>query len=334
MMFSFFTSSKQEDSPPSPPPPPPVTLFVIVSKPRDEILEALHGLTLRNGRPVHLIHSQWQDFTVSSDASSGTLRVYVDINKGPCKGVHKPDFLLIRAEVRALGSHDFRNSLFAFMYGNIPSINSLHSVYCFLERPVVQAELNRLRVLHGSERFPVVRQSFFGDHRHMIYGDRFPAVVKAGHAHAGYGKMKVEDHHMMEDVRSLLSLNSDYVTVEPFIEGSYDLRIQKIGSHFRAFKRTSLGGSWKTNVGSSVIDEIPVSEKYLFWITEASRMFGGLDICTVDAIYDTDKNVEYIMEVNGCSSGFSPQTLSEDNLLVRDLVLNRMNELPHLTMHL
>lgn len=55
-------------------------------------------------------------------------------------------------------------------------------------------------------------------------------------------------------------------------------------------------------------------------------MFGGLDVCTVDAIHDSTTGEELIMEVNGTASGFSPYTQSEDNILLRDLVVEKMNQ--------
>jgi hypothetical protein len=33
----------------------------------------------------------------------------------------------------------------------------------------------------------------------QIIGPQFPAVVKVGHAHAGFGKMKIRDHHDFAD---------------------------------------------------------------------------------------------------------------------------------------
>ena len=54
-------------------------------------------------------------------------------------------------------------------------------------------------------------------------------------------------------------------------------------------------------------------------------MFGGLDICTVDAIHTKDGK-EYILEVNGTASGLMPSLADVDNGFIRDLVLRRMEE--------
>jgi hypothetical protein len=330
-MFNFFNSPEKgkkkgsgEDCPP------PATLLIIVPKVRDDIVSVFSDERLADGRRLQVVHCTWADISVSVDCASGALRTLVDIARGPSRGVHRPDMCLIRAEVRGVTADlDFRDTLYALMCGNIPAVNSLHSVYCFLERPVVMAELYRIQTLHGPTLFPVVRQSLFSDHRQMVYGDRFPAVVKLGHAHSGYGKMKVEDHHVMEDVRSLLSLHRSYLSVEPFINGGYDIRIQKIGNKFRIFKRVSLTGSWKITSGDSAMEEIEMTDTYRFWITEVSKMFNGLDICTVDAIYDADSGKEYIMEVSGSSSSFSPDTdtLEADNIVVKEMVLAKLNAL-------
>ena len=110
------------------------------------------------------------------------------------------------------------------------------------------------------------------------------------------------------------------------MEGDYDLRIQKIGAdHYRAYKRVSVSGTWKTNTGCSMLEEIEVSDKYKRWADEASTMFGGLDILTVDAIHDVASDTEIILEVNGTSSGLGPDRADEDNVHIRDLVLFKMN---------
>lgn len=325
-MLNFLLGAKGEERPSSPAP---AILLVICPDDKINFAELYSGITLDSGRQVRVVQTKWNEFLVQSDSSSGKVKCYVHVNgKSPSKGTHQPDLVLIRSEVRGVTQEqDYRNLLFGLMYAGIPAVNSLESVYSFLERPVVFGELVKLRSRHGQEAFPIVQQSYFASHREMMYGDSYPAVMKLGHAHAGYGKMKVGDHHMMEDVRSVLALTTTYATVEPFIEGSYDLRIQKIGSHFRAFKRISVSGSWKTNTGSSHVEEIEVTPRYRFWIEEASKMFGGLDICTVDAIHDASSGEELIMEVNGTSSGFCPLTDAEDNDHLKEVVVQKFNSL-------
>lgn len=136
----------------------------------------------------------------------------------------------------------------------------------------------------------------------MGFGPSFPGVVKVGHAHAGMGKMIANDAHQFADFSSVLAMTNHYVTGEPFLEGEYDLRIQKIGSHYRAFKRYSVCGNWKTNTGSAskyignikkknflifcfiVIEQIEITDEYKFWVDEASKIFGGLDILAVVSV--------------------------------------------------
>lgn len=67
--------------------------------------------------------------------------------------------------------------------------------------------------------------------------------------------------------------------MEPFIDYVKDIRIQKIGNHIRAFNRTSIIGNWKVNVGQAEAEDVELTAKYKFYIEEASKLFGGLDIC-------------------------------------------------------
>jgi hypothetical protein len=307
-------------------------LLIVVPDKKTDYVALFSGQTLADGRPIEVIQAMWSEFLVAATPTGESgLNCLVHLCGLAGKRTFVPDFLLVRSEVRGVHTtQDYRNSLYGLMYSNVPSVNSLHSIYCFLERPVVQAELNRLASTLGPEVFPVVRQSFFASHREMMYGDTFPAVVKVGHAHAGYGKMKLPDHHMMEDFRTVLALGDSYVTAEPFLDGEYDLRVQYIrGSPLRVFERRSVSGNWKTNTGSSDVQEVPageITETHKMWAHHACTLFGGLDICTVDAIHDRKTDKDVIMEVNGTSSGFGPNHSAEDMDALRQLVLHRMNQ--------
>ena len=101
----------------------------------------------------------------------------------------------------------------------------------------------------------------------------------------------------------------------------------------RSHSHTSLGpisygrasGEWKTNTGTSVVFPLQLTDQYKLWADEASQLFGGMDILSVDAVH-TVEGEEYILEVNGSSSGFMPDVAPEDNAHVREVVLQRMSE--------
>jgi len=292
----------------------------------------MSGLTLSDGRGIRVIQTGWEAIRVHvSTYSSAGLCVEVQRLAKTASGSERapltiqPDFVLVRNEVTS-PSFDGRSRLNGLLFADLPAVNSLESILLFCEKPATMGQLHRLQRRLGKEAFPVMPQHFASSSRSLMYGYTFPAVVKVGSAHAGAGKMKIVDHRQMSDFRSVLEMMHDqHCTVEPFIQGEADLRIQKIGNHYRAFRRQSVSGEWKTNTGCSVNEEVEVQERWRRWIDAAAEMFGGLDILTVDAIIEEGTGKEYILEVNGTSSGLHPDRAAEDNGHIRDLCLERMN---------
>lgn len=298
-------------------------------------------LRLADGRAIRVIQTGWHDIQVHADTYS-SAHLCVDVSKlaptasAPDEGsaasltnrhmTVQPDFVLIRNEVK-MPHFDGRSRLDGFLFADTPAVNSLQSVLTFCSRPAVQGQLHRISCQLGADAFPVIPQHFASSHRALMYGYTFPAVVKVGSAHAGAGKMKITDHHQMSDFRSVLQMMPDeHCFVEPFVRGEADLRIQKIGSHYRAFRRMDISGEWKTNTGSSHLEQVEITDRWRVWADAAADMFGGLDILTVDAIIEEGTGKEYILEVNGTSSGLCPETEIEDNEHIRNLVLERMNQ--------
>jgi len=270
-----------------------------------------------------------------------------------------PNFVLVRNEFEVPGK-SFRHQLLALAFADCPSINAIQSILLMGDKPVAQGALHRLRNTKFADRpfdFPLLPQTFAPQHTSFFYGRSFPAVVKFGTAHAGFGKLKIPDHHAMEDVRTLLPMTSHkYCTAEPFIEAAGDLRLQRIGQHYRAFFRRSTCGAWKTNTQSAVLDEVDVTPQMVEWLEAAASMFGRdprnrMEILTIDAVVSppppsaedapADPNAPpahwgmsakelaklsraHILEVNGTSSGLSPDTAAEDNLAIAELVLDKL----------
>ena len=64
----------------------------------------------------------------------------------------------------------------------------------------------------------------------------FPVIVKIGHAHRGTAKFKVHDHYEFQDVAGVAAMTGTYAFVEKFVDTDYDVRIQKIGNSYKAYK--------------------------------------------------------------------------------------------------
>eukprot|EP00756_Hemistasia_phaeocysticola_P000684 Hpha_TRINITY_DN10497_c0_g1::TRINITY_DN10497_c0_g1_i1::g.193498::m.193498/K19941/SYN; synapsin len=349
--------------------------------------DVYEGRRLRIACPV-TVHKRWVGGKPVANHAGGLERPITVV----------PDFVLVRNEFVTPGS-DFRQQLLGLMYADVPSINSLQSILMCADKPVVAGALHRMatttfrppprptrrvdpaaapeaaaaagaaaeegaRSGETKKVFPLLPQSYFASQGSFFYGRTFPAVVKFGSAHAGFGKLRVKHHHDMEDLRTLLPMTKDgYCTAEEFVEGVGDLRLQKLGPHLRAFFRQTTCGAWKTNTQSAVMSEIPVSPDMEAWLNAAAGIFGNdernrMEILTIDVIVKTSPESEAliaafaaeaaaakpgdpkrprgpppppltmenmkILELNGTSSGFSPDTDAEDNKLLAELVLKKL----------
>jgi len=238
---------------------------------------------------------------------------------------------------------DHKNILLGFHYGGVPSLNSLTSIYNFQDKPWVYAHLRDIQLKLGGEKFPLIEQEYYPDHREMVSGAqapncRYPCVFKVGHAHGGLGKVKVETETAYQDVASVVAVSGQYVTVEKYVEAKHDLHVFKIGDFYRAMicshccdcRRPSLSGNWKKNAGQSVLEEVPVEERYKVWIDQVSQMFGGLAICSLEAVVGKD-DTEHIIEVNDCAMNLMGETALEDRNMIAELVIKQMETVcvPH-----
>ncbi len=68
------------------------------------------------------------------------------------------------------------------------------------------------------------------------------------------------------------------------------------------------------------------SFRYKLWVDEVSQLFGGLDICSVEAIVGKDGK-EIIYEANDSSMTLLGETQEEDRRLIAELALHKMNHI-------
>jgi len=281
------------------------------------------GKKIRQDWDIRVEQAEFRELSVTGGTEFGvTANIISNNSQRKVVRSFKPDFLLVRQNLRD-ANENYKNLLLGFQYGGVSSINSLQSIYNFQDRPWVYAHMLEIQKKLGKDKFPLIEQTYYPNHNEMVTSGTLPCVLKVGHAHNGLGKVKVETNTSFQDLASVVAVSKSYCTVENYIDAKYDLHIFKIGNNYRALMRKSLSGQWKTNVGQSILEEIPLNDKYKSWIDAVSEMFGGLSICSLEAVVAKDGK-EYIIEVNDSAAGLLGESQEEDRRHIADLVFTQM----------
>ena len=286
-----------------------------------------------------VIQTTWDKISLScySDSKYPMVTIYQSIN--PSNPEHdeiirdiKPDLILIRNLARYISGKleivpDFRNILYGFYHSNIPMINELSGIMAELEKPIMYGRLRKIRDTYGEENFPLIQQYYYPNYSEVCITPNAPYVIKVSYPHAGYGKIRVKDYHDLDDIRSILALHKDYISIEPLIDVDYELRIVFIApNYYRVHKRSSINSKvfWKVNSGmSNIREECEMKPEWKKWVDLIYKTYPDMLTFDIDALVDK-KGKEYILEVNGSCQGFAPEHGKQDLEHLRDLVVRKM----------
>ncbi|CAG9819116.1 unnamed protein product [Phaedon cochleariae] len=116
---------------------------------------------------IRVEQAEFREITVTATADAATVSMTV-LRGGTRVGrSFRPDFLLVRQNMRDAGE-DYKRLLLALKFGGVPSINNLNAIFNFQDKPWVFGHLVQLQRRLGKENFPLIEQTFYPDHREMV----------------------------------------------------------------------------------------------------------------------------------------------------------------------
>lgn len=133
----------------------------------------------------------------------------------------------------------------------------------------------------------------------------FPFVVKVGNFHGGFGKVLIEDEKKWQDIKDLLFVTEYYVTIEPYINYTRDIRYIVINDKVWAMSRK--GKYWKANVETTDFIEFEPLEDLSNKLLKLQEEIQA-DILAFD-ILEEESGKLHIVEYNDIPglSGFSDE---------------------------
>ncbi|CAJ0963051.1 unnamed protein product [Ranitomeya imitator] len=134
--------------------------------------KCFRGKKLQGDYDIRIEQAEFSEINLIAH-SGGTFAVDLQMFRNGTRVVRsfRPDFVLIRQHSFSMAENeDFRNIIIGMQYAGIPSVNSLESIYNFCDKPWVFAQLISAYKTLGAEKFPLIEQTYYPNHKEMDAG--------------------------------------------------------------------------------------------------------------------------------------------------------------------
>ncbi|KAK6748629.1 hypothetical protein RB195_001319 [Necator americanus] len=178
-------------------------------------------------------------------------------------------------------------------------VNSHTSMIAFMDKNNLKKQLRKL-VLADSSRIPILPTIHYPHFHKFHQPTTFPVVISVNEGYQGIGKIKVNSNEELCDVEGMLLImgkGDTEVEVEPYVELKYDLHVQKIGNDIKTFLRRGISKNWKSNVGSSVLEQIHTTDRHKQYLHAICEHVGRMSICSIDILVSKEGR-EYVHDIN------------------------------------
>ncbi|KAK2534423.1 hypothetical protein Q9233_004267 [Columba guinea] len=132
--------------------------------------KAFRGKKVHGEYDIKVEQAEFSEINLIAHAD-GNYVVDIQVFRNGTKVVRsfRPDFVLVRQHSFSMAENeDFRNLVIGMQYAGIPSVNSLESIYNFCDKPWVFAQLVSVYKTLGPEKFPLIEQTFYPNHKEMF----------------------------------------------------------------------------------------------------------------------------------------------------------------------
>lgn len=211
-------------------------------------------------------------------------------------GVVQPDGILWR--VGAIKPTEVQTTALNLIdLANIPCVNSPKTLKIGFDRLSMLATLKRLGL-------PVIDFNVVTKSTHLKnIKIEFPFVVKVGNYHGGFGKVLVQDEEKWQDIKDLLFVTDHYVSIEPFINYTRDIRYIGINDNVWAMSRK--GKFWKANIETTDYQQIEPRDDLVLSLKKLQHEIEA-DILAIDILEEESGKI-HMVEYNDIPglSGFT-----------------------------